>query len=578
MALAHLAPVLITVLLLSACTTGTPRSEGGIARSPRATSAAGGESRTLVMAFRYEKNDLSTKTLSQAGQEYRPLFNAGLALIDGKGALQPQLAADLPRLNTESWRVFPDGTMETTWKLKPNLRWHDGEPLTADDFVFAWKVYSARGLGIFSPEPQSHIVEARASDPITLVFRWSSLYPEADQMTSDEFPPLPRHLLANVFESFEQDPGTRDELVNHRYWNDGYIGAGPYRLDRLDPGTGLEGFAFEHYALGRPKIDRIVARIIGDENTVLSGILADTIQLSSSITLRHEHARVLQREWEARGRGTVAMAPSRLVNNLVQFRPEFQRTPALLDVRVRKAMVHAIDLQGLNDALFEGQSINPTSYMIPGSPAFPEVDRAVTKYPYDPRRTEALMYEAGFTKDREGLFTSATGERFRPDYQVLTGTQFERGGALMVDTWRRAGIEVQYSVLPAVQVRQNEVRNAFPGISTPGAAGGNEKRTFEYFTSGQIGTPANGWVGSNRGGWSNAEYDRLWAEFTVTLDRSARARLMVEMMKLISEELPGWPLYWDFNVMAYPSNLRGPELGIANTSTPFWNIHEWEMS
>jgi hypothetical protein len=41
--------------------------------------------------------------------------------------------------------------------------------------------------------------------------------------------------------------------------------------------------------------------------------------------------------------------------------------------------------------------------------------------------------------------------------------------------------------------------------------------------------------------------------------------------------LPGWALYWDFNVMAYPSNLRGPDLGIANTSTAFWNIHEWEM-
>ena len=77
----------------------------------------------------------------------------------------------------------------------------------------------------------------------------------------------------------------------------------------------------------------------------------------------------------------------------------------------------------------------------------------------------------------------------------------ERGAALMVDTWRRAGIDVQNSVLPAVQVRQNDVRSTFPGISTPGAAGGNEKGMLEYFTGAQIGTPTNGWVGSNRGGW-----------------------------------------------------------------------------
>jgi peptide/nickel transport system substrate-binding protein len=567
---------LIAALLLSACAPATPRSEGGSANAPRAGSTSS-EPRTITMAFRYEKNDLSTKTLSQAGQEYRPLFNAGLVLIDGKGMLQPQLASELPRLNTDSWRVTPDGRMETTWKLKPNLRWHDGQPLTADDYVFAWKAYSARGLGIFSPAPQSYIDEALAPDPQTVIFRWSALYPDADQMTGTEFPPLPRHLLAAALEAFEQDAATRDAFVNHRYWNEGYIGAGPYRLERLDPGTGLEGSAFEHYALGRPKIDRIVARIIGDENTVLSGILADTIQLSAGITIRHEHALVLQREWVPNGRGTVAMAPARLVNNLVQFRPEYQRSPALLDVRVRRALVHGIDRQALNDALFEGQSINPESFLIPGSPSFAEVDRLIAKYPFDPRRTEQLMNEAGFSKDREGLFANAAGERFRPDFQVLTGTQFERGGALMVDTWRRAGIEVQNSVLPAVQVRQNDVRNTFPGISTPGAAGGNETRTLEFFSTGQIGTPANGWVGSNRGGWVNPEYDRLWSAYSVTLDRAERVRQMADMTKLVNEELPGWPIYWDFNVMAFPTSLRGPELGLANTSTEFWSIHEWEV-
>jgi peptide/nickel transport system substrate-binding protein len=529
------------------------------------------------MAFRYEKNDLSTKTLSQAGQEYRPLFNAGLALVDGKGVLQPQLAAGLPQLNTESWRVSTEGRMETTWKLKPNLRWHDGQPLTAEDFVFAWRVYAARGLGIFSPAPQAYIDEALAPDPQTVVFRWGSLYPEADRMSAIEFPPLPRHLLASAFVGFEQDAGAREAFVNHRYWNEGYVGAGAYRLDRLDPGTGLEGSAFEQYALGRPKIDRIVARIIGDENATLSGILADTIQLSSSITLRHEHARVLQQDWVANKRGTVSIVPSRLVNNQVQYRPEYQRSPALFDPRVRKALVHSVDLQGLNDALFEGQSHNPTTYLIPGAPATREIEPLLTTYPFDSRRTDQYMSEAGFGKDRSGFFANAAGERFRPDFQVLTGTQFERGGTLMTDTWRRSGIDVQHSVLPAVQVRQNEVRNTFPGIATPGAGGGDEKGTLAFLTSAQIGTPANGWVGNNRGAWSNPEYDRLWAEFNVTLDRTERVRAMAEMMKLVSEEVPGWPLYWDFNVMAFPTSLRGPELGLSNTSTEFWNVHEWEL-
>jgi ABC-type transport system substrate-binding protein len=132
-------------------------------------------------------------------------------------------------------------------------------------------------------------------------------------------------------------------------------------------------------------------------------------------------------------------------------------------------------------------------------------------------------------------------------------------------------------VPPAALVRQNEVRSTFPGITTPGAAGGTQRRNLEYFSSGQIGSTANGWAGSNRGGWSNPEYDQFWATFNVTLDRAERTRRAAEMMKLISEELPGWPLYWDFNVMAYSSVLRGPELGIPNVSTLLWNVHEWQM-
>ena len=84
-------------------------------------------------------------------------------------------------------------------------------------------------------------------------------------------------------------------------------------------------------------------------------------------------------------------------------------------------------------------------------------------------------------------------------------------------------------------------------------------------------------VGSNRGGWTNADYDRLWAAYSVTLDRQERVRHQTEMTRIVNEELPGWPIYWDFNVLAFPTSVVGPELGIANTSTEFWAIHTWEM-
>src|SRR3954468_13432551 len=80
--------------------------------------------RTLVIVDRHEPIDLAPKILSQGGSgRVKRLFNAALAIIDDKGETRPYMAESLPELHTDSWKVFPDGRMETTYKLKPNLTW-----------------------------------------------------------------------------------------------------------------------------------------------------------------------------------------------------------------------------------------------------------------------------------------------------------------------------------------------------------------------------------------------------------------------------------------------------------------------
>src|SRR5437868_13600897 len=96
--------------------------------------------RTLVMAHRYEVANMATKVVQSNGptNTTRP-FNGSLTLIDDKGQPLPYLAEALPALNTDTWRVSADGKMETTYRLRSGLTWHDGAPLNADDFVFAYK-------------------------------------------------------------------------------------------------------------------------------------------------------------------------------------------------------------------------------------------------------------------------------------------------------------------------------------------------------------------------------------------------------------------------------------------------------
>ncbi len=99
---------------------------------------------------------------------------------------------------------------------------------------------------------------------------------------------------------------------------------------------------------------------------------------------------------------------------------------------------------------------------------------------------------------------------------------------------------------------------------------------MKNFISSQIGTAANGWRGSNRGAWSNAELDRLWDTYSVTLEPAERTNLVIAMAKLLSEEIPGYPLYANINVRAQAASLVA-NLDEVVTTTPSWNVHEWEF-
>jgi len=93
------------------------------------------------MASKYEVPDLATKLPANNGPTYtRRLFNAYLSLFDVSGKPRPYLAESLPELNTSTWQIFPDGRMETAYRLRPGLTWHDGAPLSSDDFGFAYRV------------------------------------------------------------------------------------------------------------------------------------------------------------------------------------------------------------------------------------------------------------------------------------------------------------------------------------------------------------------------------------------------------------------------------------------------------
>ena len=89
------------------------------------------------------------------------------------------------------------------------------------------------------------------------------------------------------------------------------------------------------------------------------------------------------------------------------------------------------------------------------------------------------------------------------------------------------------------------------------------------------GVAAKRWAGQNRGGWENADHDRWWNAFNTTLDRTQRNQQVIEMMKVLTDQLPGIMLYFNISPEAHVASLQGPRLQSPETLVN-WNMHEWE--
>ncbi len=563
---------------LMAC---TPSSSAPSAPAPAPAAgdptAAPNRGRTLVLAGRAEIPSVASKPLRAFGLASSTtvrLFSAGLSLRDGRGQSLPYLVEALPQLNTDSWRVFPDGRMETTYRLRPNVFWHDGTPLSAQDWVFAFQVYSTPEFGHASSPPVGLMESVEAPDTRTLLIRWKQAYVEAGNLESagatatPSFPALPRHILSEPFAQ-----GNGDAFVAHPYWSTEFIGLGPYKLDQWVPGTFFEAVAFDQHVLGRPKIDRIRMLFIPDFNAVLANLLAGEAHMSVEDSIRFQQGQVLRREWGPRNGGTILAYPQFWRWTQVQQRADLAQPQALRDARIRKALFHSLDRQTLSDVLFEGEGTIAETPIPPTAAAFEDSNRAAVKHPFDVRRAEQLMGEAGWTKGSDGQWVQG-GQRFQVELTVIQSPQNENEMSIMAAGWRQAGFDIREAIWAAALSSDAPLRNQASGLTTTSGPAGEV--TLVEHRSADLPTPQNRWTGSNRGGWSNTEYDRPADLFLTTLDRTERQRLLVQMVQIFTEDAAVLSLYFAPTITAFVAGLSGPQPAVPE-STVAWNIHEWQF-
>ena len=494
------------------------------------------------------------------------MVNAGMANFTDQGALRAQLAEAVPSLDNGLWKLLPDGRMETTWKIRAGAAWHDGMPLTADDLVFTVRADQEKQVPGFGNVIDTMIERAEAPDPSTFIATWKGPFVGADTLfTRVRGLPLPKHILEEPYNEMKA------ALVDHPYWGQQFVGTGPYKLRELVSGSHLILDANDQYVLGRPKIDVFEVKFTPDANVLMTTILSDAAEITFGARISIDQALQVQDGWR---NGTVLFTPWGWLVAMPQF---LNPNPAvLLDVRMRRALQHAIDRQVIVDNLLFGKTPLADSSVAPNEADFKDIESAIVHYPYDPQRAAQLMTDLGYSRGGDGVLQDSSGQRLtieaRSNNQLDTQV---KALAIVSDFWRRSGVNVDEMIYGLQRVADREYRHTRPGFEVLGF--NNDPESFANFHSRQTPLPETGFLGQNRTRYQNPEYDALVDTYFVTIPRPARMEVLGKIVQHFGEQLILLPLAYTTNHVAVGNRFKNVT-GRGPNATEGWNAEQWELS
>jgi peptide/nickel transport system substrate-binding protein len=497
-----------------------------------------------------------------------------LVVLNDSGEPVPRLATEIPSQTAGTWTVNADGTMTTTWKLRPGVTWHNGEPLRAADFVLGWRIANDRAVPYNKRAVASAIDRIEAPDDTTLVYHWNSLYPFADRIQQFDLDPFPSWNQSFV-ETFENNKG---EFVNHPWLTRDFIGLGPYRLTAWDPGTMFVLEPYDRWYGGRAKIDRIEVRYVPDDNVRLAGILSGDIDLTlaNSGGPSPEQWETLVAQYERPGMGQVIKEQ---VGRLNYATPKWSNPlfGGADKARVRQAMTHAIDREALAELMVKDRELVSHSWIQKTTPIFASQGSKIVVYPYDQNRALQLFQESGWTRGPDGILQNSSGEKFSFEYSA--GGSNLPVAQVLQDEWKRVGVDMEIAVSPPQLSANLEFQASFPGIQQTGNA-----ISFAFldgrFHSRNIARPENRWGGQNRAGYSDPQADQMVERMLASLDQTQRWNLEGDLAGLITRNAVFFWFYHPGYATTAKKGISGIKpnraTGHSGDLLVTWNIHEWD--
>jgi peptide/nickel transport system substrate-binding protein len=529
----------ILLVMLAACAPASPasappRAQAPGEQAPAPAQPAARKSITFGITGNIRSFSLSEVGSGGAGRALTELWIQGLVTSGMKTqAPEARIAAEVPSVDRGTMRVEPDGTMTVTWKIRPDVKWADGTPLTSQDFLFGYRVATEQGTPFPSGTLGRELDAITAPDDQTLIMVWKRPYYLANAIGSPVagLQPLPRHVLETEF-----DAKVPERFQNLPYWTTEFFHVGPFRPVRINPGSEIVLEAVPQYFLGRPKVDTLIVKMYGDENTLYAGLTSGQMDITGYLS--DEQGYELKEMWDRSGQGKVYEGVGTTSGVFFQFAPELQSEPSLLDRRVRQALAYAIDRESWTEAVMGRKTNLVADGLLPFTHhLYSSTKGTLSQYRYDPQLAGRMLAEAGWTRGGDGFVThSSDGRRFKVLVWSTTGTRQSKETAILADQWKAVGLETSIYLMPDALQEDRQHWSSYPNLEiTPRGYGDTVLTRMECAES----TVGPTFRGANRGHYCNAaEMDPLIASYRSSLSLDDQGRFMRQIAELSAQDLP----------------------------------------
>jgi len=478
-------------------------------------------------------------------QELGSLWCARLFVIDDHERMQPELALSVP--TRENGGVSADGRT-IVYRLRPGVRWQDGAPFDATDVLFSWQqVMNPRNV-VQSQDFYDQVSAIEVPDPRTAVVHLKQ--PQAGFVATffTNYCLVPQHLLRGMAD------------LNHADYNRLPIGTGPFRIVENQPGTYIRFVANPDYWRGPPKLKEIDYHFIPDATTLLTQIRTHELDLYRDVP-------------------AVQALEASSIPRTVVYRYPFTRYAdigfnaghqALADLRVRQALVYAMDVHALIHEVTHDEYLPADSDQPPWRWTH---SSAVVHYAYDPVRAGALLDAAGWHRGTGGL-------RFKdgqPLQLELVGLANDataiRSEQVLQAQWRAAGIDVAIRNFPedVLYALGSGVEQAGKfDISFEGWSEGLDPDNIQLYGCRMV--PPAGW---NIYHFCDPALDRAEIVARGSYDENARRAAYGRIQAAFSAGLPFYVLWYVREEDLANSDLRGYRPG--TTLSVYTNPWEWSI-